>query len=103
MTTNRHDIQTLIAAQQGTPTFDAILEGYDWVMYISQERARRANPDAASRQAARIACQLAFLRQFTDEQLAFVAQGGNAAYRLDWIARELLIEQAHAEDAAETA
>jgi hypothetical protein len=87
MNTQNQHIKQLIADQQGTPTFEAILQGNDWAQYISQERSRRRSPEMFSR----IDLQLAFIRSLSDEQLDDLSRG---AARLDWIAQEIDREQA---------
>jgi hypothetical protein len=79
-------IKDLIAAQQGTPTFDAILRGNDWAQYIAEERSRRRHPAMFER----IEIQKAFIQSLSDEMLDKLHQ---LTPRLDWIANDILKER----------
>ena len=76
-------IKTLIAEQQNTPTFDAILKGEDWSAMVEEERSRRRNPAMFER----IALQRAFIQSLPDDVLEGLH---HINPRLDKIARSLL-------------
>jgi hypothetical protein len=79
-------IKDLIAAQQGTPTFDAILKGNDWAQFIAEERSRRRHPEFFER----IALQKAFIQSLDDSMIESLFEHTE---RLDWIASRIVKEQ----------
>lgn len=79
-------LKDLIANQQGTQTFEAILQGNNWAEFIAEERSRRLNPALFER----MALQKAFIQSLDDDMIESLFQHTE---RLDWIARDLVKAQ----------
>jgi len=86
-------LKDLIAAQQDTATFDAILRGEDWSQYVEEERSRRRNPAMFER----IALQKAFIQSLPDEVLENLH---HLNPRLDSIARSIQKEMQNSDSNA---